>query len=80
MAIYEVDDNADLKDITKKIKISKFKKALIDTDGNISKAARKLNISRDTANRWIDKNPAIKDLIRELKKAKYYDDDDDYDD
>lgn len=52
------------------LKIDKFRQALIVHDGNVSAAADDLEISRDTAYRWMKKHKSLKRLKNELKKEK----------
>jgi hypothetical protein len=68
----------------KKIVVKALEKAIIEYDGNVTKACRALEISRDKAYRMIDKSQRLQDLLREMGYAGQSsgsdDDDDDLDD
>jgi len=58
------------------MKIERFKKALIRHDGNVSAACDDLEISRDTAYRWMKKHKRLKRLTKTLRDGR---NDQDYD-
>jgi len=53
-------------------KITRLKKALIDTQGNIAEAADLCNITRATVYNWIKRNRGLKRLVQELRHARRY--------
>lgn len=56
----------------REIKLRRFRKALIDHQGNVSQAAIDLEISRDTAHRWLKRHKRLKRLVDELRDERAY--------